>query len=71
MVLIVKTSRKVTRFDATNREHRHDYNLFRKQGSWKNSNFLYDLEFPFDSIPHMCTSKLLDFYLENDKRIAL
>ena len=71
MVLIVKTSRKVTRFDATNREHRHDYNLFRKQGSWKNSNFLYDLEFPFDSIPHMCTSRLLDFYLENDKRITV
>ena len=71
MVLTVKTSRKIIRFDALNREHRNDYNLFRKQGSWKNSKNLYDLEFPFDSIPHMCTSKLLDFYLENDKRIAL
>jgi len=71
MVLTVKISRPITKFDATNREHRNDYNLFRKQGSWKNSKNLYDLEFPFDSIPHLCTSKLLDFYLENDKRLTV
>lgn len=69
MVLVMKTQREIVKFDASNPKHRKDYFEFRNTGSWSHSKFQYDLEFPFDSVPHMCTSKLLDFYLESDKTL--
>ena len=69
MPLTTKTARQIVKFDATDRVHRNDFNLFREAGSWKYSKFQYDLEFPYESIPHMCTSKVLDYYLKNDRQI--
>jgi hypothetical protein len=50
-------------FDAANDLHRADFQKFRETGSWKHSPNRYILEYPFDSIPQMCITKILDFYL--------
>jgi hypothetical protein len=70
MVLTVKRAREAVKFDVTNRKHREDYNTFRETGSWKHSPYSFDLEFPYETIPHMCTSKLLEYYLSRDFKTA-
>lgn len=70
MVLTVKRTREAVRFDVTNRKHREDYNIFRETGSWKHSPYSFDLEFPHETIPQMCTSKLLEYYLSRDFKTA-
>lgn len=69
MVLVTKRSREFVRFDASNPEHRQEYKRFRDSGSWKMNKYTFDLEFPYETIPHLCTSKLLEFYLESDKAL--
>lgn len=64
------TTKTRTTFDPNNKDHRADFAIFRHNGSWAHSKNQYVLEYPFETIPSMITSKLLDFYLNKEHFVA-
>ena len=60
---VTKIKQRVV-FDGANRIHREDFQRFRETRSWRDSPFQYILEYPYETIPQLCTSRILDYYLK-------
>ena len=60
----MKSTKTQVTFDPAKKAHRKDFQTFRETGSWKHSPFQYVLDYPYESIPQMCTSRILDYCLK-------
>lgn len=54
-----------TPFTPTQASHRAAYQAFLKTGKWS-AGCPFKLEWPFVSVPALCQSRLLDYYLTQD-----
>jgi hypothetical protein len=56
-------SRPYAIFDATNVEHRREYQNYLKTGTWANCKFQFVLEEPFLDLPNSINDKLVRHYM--------
>jgi len=56
-----------TNFDPSNKEHREAVGAFLKRTAWGDSKFRFTHDPAYDSVSDQVKSKLLAWYLKNDK----
>lgn len=56
-----------TNFDPSNKEHREAVGAFLKRTAWGDSKFRFTHDPAYDSVADQVKSKLLTWYLKNDK----
>ena len=69
MSVIEMNSRPKIRFDATNHQHRAYFQDFMKTGSWKNCPYQFFLEENQWNLVTMIQNKILNFYLNKDRKV--